>query len=307
MSRVVVDWGTSGFRAWRLAKDSTTVIERHQAETGIMRVPEGRFATALAQEIGGWIAADTEVFLSGMITSRHGWVETPYVPVPVTPSGLAAACLRQPGPVPGSQLWFMPGVCAHDPAPDVMRGEEVQVFGAMGAETDGLLILPGTHSKWVVVKGGQIDSIFTFMTGEMFALLRDHSTIGRLISATSPDTSDEWAFLAGVVMARDSLFPSPLCDIFGLRAGALLGKFPERDVIGRLSGLLIGQELRTGFDKLADIRDQQPVRIVGAPSLSVRYRQALTAFGVVAIEGPPDATVDGVLRVAALIAATGGG
>ncbi|MCA0425524.1 MAG: 2-dehydro-3-deoxygalactonokinase, partial [Proteobacteria bacterium] len=191
-SRIVVDWGSSNFRAYRFGPDGT-VGERRQSASGILSVTDGRFEDALRREIGNWLTPGAEVFHSGMITSRNGWVETPYVLCPATLQAVADGAVRR-DLAGGVALHFMPGVSTLNPTPDVMRGEEMQVFGVTGPEADTLVILPGTHSKWVNVVHGAITGLRTFLTGEIFALLSSQSIIGRLIP-TGAQPFNEAAFL----------------------------------------------------------------------------------------------------------------
>ncbi len=138
--RIVVDWGSSNFRAYRFGPGGE-IAERHQAEAGILTVKDGAFEATLLREIGNWIDADTDILLSGMITSRNGWVETPYLDPPASIEGLAAAAIERRAGM-GARLLFLPGICNRTPQPDVMRGEEIQVFGSVPAGEDALVVLP---------------------------------------------------------------------------------------------------------------------------------------------------------------------
>jgi 2-dehydro-3-deoxygalactonokinase len=295
MNRIVVDWGSSNFRAYRFG-ESGEIAERHQAEAGILTVRDGAFESALMREIGSWITPKSEVLLSGMITSRNGWVETPYLDAPASITGLTAHALTREASN-GAQLRFLPGVCNRHPQPDVMRGEEIQVFGSVGANEDALVVLPGTHSKWVSVASGAIAGFSTFLTGEMFALLRQHSIIGRLIPAGAAEAS-EAAFLAGVRQGFSGGVGGLLNDVFSARAGALLGAFPPEEIAERLSGMLIGHEIRAG---LASAGGAAPVpRLVGEATLVARYRIAFSSLGLPCQTGPDHAAVEGFRRIGLL-------
>jgi 2-dehydro-3-deoxygalactonokinase len=295
MRRIVVDWGSSNFRAYRFGPDGE-IADRHQAEAGILTVSDGRFEAALTREIGHWIDPDTEILLSGMITSRNGWVETPYLDPPATPAGLVANAIRRESEN-GATLLFLPGVCNRSPQPDVMRGEEIQVFGTVGASEDALVVLPGTHSKWVNVSGGAISRFSTFLTGEIFALLKQHSIIGRLIPAGAA-VPNEAAFRAGVITGFAGRPGGFLNDIFTARAGALLAEFPPAEIAERLSGIVIGHEIRAGLASAGSTK-QKP-RLVGEVALVARYRLAFEALGFDCAPGPEHAAVEGFRRLGLL-------
>ena len=295
MKRIVVDWGSSNFRAYRFGADGA-LVERHQAEAGILTVRDGAFEEVLQREIGGWIDPGTEILLSGMITSRNGWVETPYLEPPASLSGLAASAVTRRASS-GARLLFLPGVCNRAPQPDVMRGEEIQVFGSVSPDADALVVLPGTHSKWVSVRAGAIAGFSTFLTGEMFALLRQHSIIGRLIPAGAA-SENEGAFRAGVALGFSRNPRGLLNDVFTARSGALLGHFPSDDVAERLSGILIGHEIRAGLD--SSITPSSLPLLVGEAGLIARYRIAFDELGLASATGPNHAAVEGFRRLGAL-------
>ncbi|HRJ68000.1 MAG TPA: 2-dehydro-3-deoxygalactonokinase [Beijerinckiaceae bacterium] len=295
MKRIVVDWGSSNFRAYRFGVEGA-LIERHQAEAGILTVRDGAFEDALEREIGHWLDPETEILLSGMITSRNGWVETPYLEPPASLSGLATRAVARPART-GARLLFLPGVCNRAPQPDVMRGEEIQVFGAVSPTEDALVVLPGTHSKWVSVRAGAIAGFSTFLTGEMFALLCQHSIIGRLIPPGAAGASNG-AFLEGVKLGFSGNPRGLLNDVFTARAGALLGDFMPTEIAERLSGILIGHEIRAGFES-AIMPGLTPL-LVGEAALIARYAVAFSALGLASAKGPDHAAVEGFRKLGAL-------
>jgi 2-dehydro-3-deoxygalactonokinase len=290
--RLIVDWGSSNFRAYRFSPNGA-IAERHQADAGILTVTDGDFETVLLREIGQWITPRSEVMFSGMITSRNGWVETPYAEAPARLADLAGVAITRKGST-GATYRFLPGVCARNPLPDVMRGEEIQVFGAIEPDETATLALPGTHSKWVTVVGGAITRFRTFLTGESYALLAKHSIVGRLIP---PDHSpfNEQAFLAGVMMAQSDHSISLLNDIFTTRSGALLGAFGTDEIADRLSGLLIGHELRAGLSLRG--ASKGALILVGEEQLTARYALALHALGHATRIARPDVVVEGFRRL----------
>ena len=293
-NKIIVDWGTSNFRAYRFATDGT-IAEEHHAAAGILSVQDNAFEATLEREIGHWLEPASKVFLSGMITSRNGWLETPYVEAPAGLADLARNA-RELVSSRGAQLRFLPGVAVRNPLPDVMRGEEIQVFGSIAPGETVTIVLPGTHSKWVRVENGRIVAFRTFLTGETFAVLKAHSIVGRLIPQ-GQQTFDEEAFIAGVRQATGRESSGLLHDVFTARSGALLGNFGPDQVAEQLSGMIIGHELRGG---LALGWSSGSVRLVGDAGLCGRYRTALQALGHPSDAGPDLATVAGFKRLAAL-------
>lgn len=296
--RLIVDWGSSNFRAYRFTP-SGEISERHQADAGILTVTDGDFEKALMREIGTWITPQSEVMFSGMITSRNGWVETPYAEAPAQLGDLARDAITRTGTTDATYR-FLPGVCSRKPLPDVMRGEEIQIFGAIEPNETATLALPGTHSKWVNVTDGTITGFRTFLTGETYALLAKHSIVGRLIP---PDHQrfNEQAFLAGVTMAQDNSSISLLNDVFTARSGALLGAFGTEEIADRLSGLLIGHELKAGLSLHGASNGR--LILVGEEQLTTRYALALHALGQATVIGRSDAVVEGFRRLVAMQAA----
>ncbi|MGL4635348.1 MAG: 2-dehydro-3-deoxygalactonokinase [Beijerinckiaceae bacterium] len=291
--QVIVDWGSSNFRAYRFGTDGE-IVAHHQANTGILTVRDGDFEAVLEREIGGWITPETTVLLSGMITSRNGWVETPYAFAPAGLSDIGRQAVERRSQR-GALLRFMPGVAVREPTPDVMRGEEIQIFGSVEEHETATIVLPGTHSKWAMVKNGHIAGFRTFLTGEIFALLKDNSIVGRLIPP-GERAFNEQAFLAGVASVRSSHAISLLNDVFTARSGALLGAFPPEEIADRLSGMLIGHEIIAGLALAQEGR----LVLVGEAGLSARYLLALRSFGRSAELGSQHAAVAGFKRLALL-------
>jgi 2-dehydro-3-deoxygalactonokinase len=280
---IAIDWGTSALRA-ALVEGDGRIARRAESAQGIMKVSDGDFAAALADLIAGW--PTLPVFASGMIGSRQGWREVPYVPCPAgldeIASGLAEAA-------PGVHI--VPGLAktGRDGIPDVMRGEETQALGAGIA--DGVVVLPGTHSKWVRLEGGRITWFATFMTGEVFAVLSRHSILGRLMEGES---QDEPAFERGLARGRAER-GALLHDLFSVRTLGLFGAIPPSGLRDYLSGMLIGTEIDAAMRQAGEA----PLIIIGAPALATRYRRALAIAGrEVPILDAETATVRGLLAVA---------
>jgi 2-dehydro-3-deoxygalactonokinase len=291
--RIIVDWGTSSFRAYRFGAGDE-IAQQHQAAAGILTVEDKAFDAVLAREIGPWLTPQTEVLLSGMITSRNGWIETPYVEAPATLAQLAAGA-RVITARNGMLLRFLPGVCVNAASPDVMRGEEIQVFGSVGPQESVTVVLPGTHSKWVRVQDGVLADFKSFMTGEVFGALKAHTILGRLIPEGG--AGNDTAFAAGVRQALSPGSAGLLNDIFSARSGVLLGRFGPEEITERLSGIVIGHEIRGG---IALGWAEGVIRVVGDAGLTQRYLLALRTAGLQAEAGPENAAVAGFRRLGAV-------
>ena len=288
---VAVDWGTSSLRAARIATDGS-VLEQRASQRGILSVPAGGFPGVLNETCGDWLQhPGTLCLVSGMAGSRQGWQEAPYAPCPAGFDELARG-LRwiEPG-----RIAIVPGLSyERDGVPDVMRGEEVQVFGAMDlfGVSGGTFVLPGTHSKWVRVTGGRVQSFATFMTGEFYALLRQHSILARMMPADD-GALDAGAFARGVQHAQAE--GNLLHAAFSARTLALFERMASHALPSYLSGLLIGEELRTRGEGMRD------VVLVGSPQLTQRYAQALTTLGVSSRSVGAEATWQGLSALARTI------
>src|SRR5664279_5102039 len=185
---IAIDWGTSSARAYALDGLGNVVHER-SAPLGVQRITGGGFAEALSVLCGGEVPAELPLIASGMIGSRQGWVEAPYCQCPTGFDAIAAALTS----VPGTRLRIVPGLICRgaDEVPDVIRGEETQVFGALSETVSErqVIVLPGTHSKWVIAGPEGVETFATFMTGELYAVLREHSILGRLAVAAVDDAA----------------------------------------------------------------------------------------------------------------------
>jgi len=276
---VTLDWGTSTLRAHLLGADGT-VLESRAEPWGIMRIPNHDFAEAFHRATGAWRAANPAltVIAAGMIGSANGWIEAPYCAAPAGVLELTASLVQ----VPGAALFIVPGVSHDRDNPNVMRGEETQVVGALAKHPElaaqSVLVLPGTHSKWVQVAGARIADFETYMTGELFAVLSAHSILGRLATGTDGGELDAAvaadAFHRGVGAAHDAAKGmAPL--LFATRALVLLGQLPAAASLEYLSGLLIGEEVRCGLMAYG-----RPDALVGDEALCARYSAAFHLFGL---------------------------
>lgn len=288
---IAVDWGTSSFRAYRLGPDGK-MQEKREAPLGILQLKGAHFAGALDSQVGDWEAAgETTILMSGMIGSRQGWSEAPYVECPAGAAELAGRL--HPVEWRGKKLWIVPGLVDRSGGvPDVMRGEETQLLGVLPMLGAGphTICLPGTHSKWVRIEDGRIAGFRTHMTGEVFAVLKQHSILGRLMTEGA---DDEAAFNAGVTRAGE---PGGLLHhLFGTRTRGLFDELPSASLASYLSGLLIGHEL-------AAEGGSGTVQVLGSPHLARRYGQALQHLGRSAVVLDPDAAVAGLFQIASTLA-----
>ncbi|MDP3759545.1 MAG: 2-dehydro-3-deoxygalactonokinase [Ramlibacter sp.] len=287
---VALDWGTSSLRV-ALLDEAGGVVEEQSLPRGILTVAAGDFPQVFEKATARWQAVPDALFLlGGMVGSRQGWQEAPYCPCPAGFADIAAALAWvEPG-----RIAIVPGLtCQQGGVPDVMRGEEAQVYGALDllGIADGLFVLPGTHSKWVRVAGRRIESFSTFMTGEFYGLLRQHSILSRTMPADD-GALDEHAFERGVRHAVQA--GNLLHAAFSARTLSLFGALPPPALPSYLSGLVIGEELRSQhLHRLAD-----PIVIVGAAALTQRYELALRLLGIPARRLGPEATWRGLGAIA---------
>jgi 2-dehydro-3-deoxygalactonokinase len=290
---IAIDWGTSSLRAYRLDARGNAADKR-EAPLGIMQVKGGAFAQALESVVGDWLAAGEErVFMSGMIGSRQGWAETTYVECPASEHELVRNTVtvtwgaRRAVIVPGLRYRDASG------AADVLRGEETQILGALADLGDGehLICLPGTHSKWVEVRNRRFVSFATYMTGELYALLKQQSILSRMMGGAPTDTDVASAYFErGVERARSE--GGVLRHLFGVRAEVLVGDLPEAESANYLSGLLIGEEILS-----ADPSGRNVV-LIGSAALCARYTRALAILGLRSRTLNEDVAHRGLWRIA---------
>ncbi len=276
-----IDWGSTSLRAYLIAADGK-LLQEHAAAKGASTLHgHPAFIAALDEVAGAWRAEypSLPLLACGMVGSQHGWLDVPYVSCPAGSADLAAG-LRTPD---DTLLAIVPGVLCDDGVlpPDLMRGEETQIVGALAhhpALADSCVVLPGTHSKWTHVAQGRIVRFATHMTGELYAVLRQHSVLGRLMAPEVAPSDD--AFLRGAAAARDAGELGLPHQLFAARSLGVTQRLPHALLAEYLSGLLIGHELRAGLAwRTAHGLAQQPLALVGAPALCERYQLALRHFG----------------------------
>ena len=297
----ILDWGTSALRATLIAADGRVLDRRESKSGGIQYVEDGNFEAALFRLIGDWFDAHGPfpVAACGMITSRSGWVEVPYVDAPAGVAELAAGA-RRITLQNGATMTFLPGM--RDPAarpfPDVMRGEETQIVG-FGLARDRTLVLPGTHSKWARIEHGRIASFQTFATGEIFALLTRHSFIAKAPDP-APGSTPVWqAFdrAARFAASDDPGAEALLAAFFSARSGLLAGALQPGDIFDYVSGLLIGSEFRQARAS-GWLHPGEAIGIIGNQVMNERYGRVAALFGLTVEPGPDEAAMLGVRIIA---------
>jgi len=294
---IALDWGTSNLRASLLGDDGR-LLESRSAPGGVMAVQDGRFAEALFALCGDWIAShDCPLIASGMIGSRQGWREAPYLPCPATLAS-AATCLTTLGiespqhPAAKPRLHIAPGLqCIDEQGEfDVMRGEETQIWGA-ALQGERCCVLPGTHSKWAWLRGaGEISRFSTFMTGELYGLLTRHGILGRLMQFDDrPDALrlDEFSRGVELGLARHDRLSH---TVFAARTAGLMGKVTPAGLPDYLSGILIGAEI--GAATQTEV-PPDPITLIGDDALCQRYEIALRVRGLACVRASDGTTTRG--------------
>jgi len=271
---VVVDWGTSSFRGWLMSAGGETLAESRGSE-GMLHCIGAGFAPVLRDHLAKLGAPESApVLICGMAGARQGWVEAPYLGTPTRLDALHEGAIRIDTP---GDIRILPGIAQARPdRPDVMRGEETQLLGVTERDFTGLACIPGTHSKWIRIEAGQIVEFSTYMTGELFSVISQHSILAHAVEATGAHAVDDRPFREGLSTALGA--PAALTtSLFRLRASQLLGFEQRADGAARLSGLLIGTELADAIRRYGPV---QSVRLIGAGSLGKLYAAALTEHGL---------------------------
>lgn len=296
---IALDWGTSNVRATLLDANGAP-LEARSAPGGVMAVPDRDFAGALVRLCDDWLAQhDVPVIASGMIGSRQGWREAPYLDCPAQLPDVAAQCIQidlrtTRGAV--RRVHIVPGLrCLHDDGSyDVMRGEETQIWGAALAAGQ-CCVLPGTHSKWAWTGlEHQVTHFRTYLTGELYGLLTQHGILGRLMTfgQTQLDTFESGVRrgLAGYQQATHLLFAA--------RTAGLMNQIASEGLPDYLSGMLIGIEIASALEAGGRAVAADGITLIGDDGLCERYRLALGWAGIASRRAPQNATLNGQWRVA---------
>jgi 2-dehydro-3-deoxygalactonokinase len=286
---IALDWGTTSFRAY-LANADGIVAGTCSAPEGILSVTDGDFDAALERHIGGWDVG-LPVLAAGMITSRQGWIELPYAACPAGPAELAGS-LHHHVSKRGRRIAFSTGLCyrAADGVPDVMRSEETQVFGCLVAGASHF-VTPGTHSKWIAVENGRIVRFTTYVTGEVFAALKSHTILGRLMT-DGPENEDAFARGVKAALADPAGF---LHRIFSVRSLGLFNEMAPEHLSSYLSGQVIGTEVAHA---IATNAKNAGYVVLASKGIGGRYVKAMKIAGLKARFGDPEAIVKGLAKIA---------
>lgn len=310
---IALDWGTSNLRA-SLLDGAGQTIDTRSAPGGVMAVKDGAFSAALRDLCGDWLQRfECPVIASGMVGSRQGWKEAPYLACPARIDELAgrmttvaidgAAAAEAP-----RLLHIAPGLQCTDERGefDVMRGEETQIWGAQ-LPAGSCCVLPGTHSKWAWLgNGGEIARFSTFMTGELYGLLTQHGILGRLMVFGSEHRDD---FVAGVKLGLSG-HAQLSHTIFAARTAGLMGRVAPVGLPDYLSGILIGAEIGGAMvgatDGAAASEQDHVITLIGDDDLCLRYELALEVKGMQTRRAAAGSTTRGqwmIARAAGLVLA----
>jgi len=270
-SIVGVDWGTTHRRAYALDADGACVSE-YADDDGALGC-KGRFGPALETALLQLQATPERVVMSGMVGSALGWYEVPYLDKSVALDALPGHLFKVKDSPGAAQCAIVPGYCIRNQwgQPDVMRGEETQLLGALTmGHHSGWFVLPGTHSKWVELESGRIRQLRTYMTGELFELLSKHGTLAAA-TGTAEHAWDATAFADGVRAAGQGALSHQL---FACRAKVVCGDMPASSSKAFLSGLLIGSELHDVLRDPTGAPQKSTFRLIGSPELAKHYQSA---------------------------------
>ena len=270
-----IDWGTTNRRGYLLNRNGQ-ILESRQDGLGLSKVAGGDFGGALQKLIGDWLSRcePLPVLMSGMVGASTGWLDAGYCSVPV---GLEELSEKLASVVASENVWIVPGVRTIDKAkmPDVIRGEEVQSLSIGGDRHDAVVIIPGTHCKWIRIKGQKITSFTTFLTGDLYSAILNHTVISMLRTRTEIEGHE--AFCRGVEIGY-SEHANLMNVLFGARTNVLFKTLMPGEVSHYTSGLLIGAEIASGISIIGSA--QKSMVLLGSDSLIQRYELAFSTCGI---------------------------
>lgn len=291
---IAVDWGTSSLRVWAMDAQGG-VLDRATSREGMSTLWPQAYEAVLVRIVSRWLGERTEpvpVIVCGMAGARQGWHEAAYRQAPCRPATSGSLTAVETAET-RLAVSIVPGICQDDP-PDVMRGEETQLAGLLAGRNidDGVVCMPGTHSKWVRLAGGRVSAFTTVMTGEIFALLAERSVLRHTVDGGGHDAVSFAQAVTDMLAAPETLTAA----LFSVRAGALLDDAGPDACRSRLSGLLVGAEIAAMRQHWAG----KTVHVVGAGPLVERYAEALRVAGADAVPEDGDAlTLAGLSAVRA--------
>jgi 2-dehydro-3-deoxygalactonokinase len=290
ISLIVADWGTSNLRIWGMDHQGN-IVHTANSDKGMSSLEPSEFEPYLISQIKNWLPreenARCHVVICGMAGAKSGWKEAPYLKVPCPPIDKEKT-IQVETKDKRISVSILPGIMQKSP-PDVMRGEETQIAGYLSKKPDfdGIICLPGTHTKWVHISVGEIVSFRTFMTGEIYQTLSECSILKNSVKSNDFD-------LTTFLEAFEDTYSNPALlssKLFGLRAADLLENISTKFLKSKLSGYLVGSELAGAKSYWLG----QNIVMIGNDELCILYKKALKNLGLnVTIENTQDVTLSGL-------------
>ena len=272
---VAVDWGTSSFRLWLIGVDGGILGERRSAE-GMTTAASLGFAGVLQAHLDSLsVPAEIPVIICGMAGARQGWVEAGYIDTPTSLGAILTGAVSVPGQ--SRDIRILPGLAQRSAeAPDVIRGEETQLLGALAGESQGeqIVCMPGTHSKWVRVVDGMVTGFSTFMTGELFDVISKHSILAQAIAGAGEPDGAAFKAAVGAIFKQPAMATSLL---FGARSGQLLHGLSPSGAKAWISGTLIGSEIAGA---LSSAGHDARITLVASGGLQTLYETAFQCLSI---------------------------
>ena len=274
---IAVDWGSSNLRAYLIDQGGIVLADQF-SDQGMLSLPQADFEPVLSALIQPWLHHQVPVLMAGMVGSRSGWQEVPYLDCPLGLEALATQLFKLDTRLPVA-VYIVPGVKGVGAAGqvDVMRGEETQLLGLWGAYSDNdgpmTFCLPGTHCKWGQLDHGRLESFSTVMTGELFALLCQHSSLAKGQIEALSQFDQEW-FDAGVSLAQEQ--GGLMHQLFTARSRTVTGELPSSGLTSYLSGILIGTDVLANLDLCRN----RHLYLIGSVAVSTRYQRVFSRFSV---------------------------
>ena len=292
---IAIDWGSSNLRVWAL-NNNNAILDSILSNDGMLGLASNEFEPLLFEKISKWGVGDANIpiLCCGMVGAKQGWVEAPYASIPYNlmqeADNVKVSCSDD-----RLNVRILGGLRQDNPA-DVMRGEETQIRGFLSifSNFDGIICLPGTHSKWVHVSAGEVISFRTFMSGELFDLLSKYSVLNHSVKSDGWNDKEFRSAVSESISNPQKIFS----DFFKLRADHLLKQVEQSELRSKLSGYIIGAELAGAKPYWLG----QNVVILGNDNLSKIYKTALEGQGIFAQEiDATECTLNGLAQAFSLI------
>ena len=281
---IIGDWGNSNARAWLCAADGAVLEARRGPGIAPVRSDPAAIAAAFATMTTGW-PDGVPALLAGVVGASFGWRDAGYLPCPIAVDQIGSHAVR--APTNERVVWIAPGISCTNAwgQPDTMRGEELQIVGwaAQNPGRNALVALPGTHCKWGQVQDGQVTRFHSAISGELFALLRDHSVMVDRGAQSAPH--DAAAFAEGVALAKGAVAVDMSALLFTARARQATGAMAVMAAPSLISGIIIGCDVRTGLSLYGRSQD---IVVIGDDALAARYNEALNQWGIAATRSDGD-------------------